>query len=110
MKRHTGGPWLAEIRAYAAAGHVEARNIHGAKGREWGHVLIVGATEGALPHYKARSELARQEERDLLYVAATHPASYRSMSIVKPVPPRQSSALPVSLLLDSTGLDSAESC
>lgn len=67
----TAEEMLAQIRAYAAAGHVETRTIHGAKGREWDHVFVVGATEGVLPHYRARSELARREELNLMYVAAT---------------------------------------
>jgi DNA helicase-2/ATP-dependent DNA helicase PcrA len=45
--------------------------IHSAKGREWDHVLITGATDGYLPLYLARDKAALDEERRLLYVAIT---------------------------------------
>lgn len=45
--------------------------IHAAKGREWDHVFIVGATEGILPDHRADSKAALDEERRLLYVAVT---------------------------------------
>lgn len=46
--------------------------IHAAKGGEWDHVLIVGATDGLLPLYLAcDDEQSLAEERNLLYVAVT---------------------------------------
>jgi DNA helicase-2/ATP-dependent DNA helicase PcrA len=45
--------------------------IHAAKGLEWAHVFIVGATDGYLPLYHAREKAQLGEERNLLYVAAT---------------------------------------
>ncbi len=50
---------------------VTLSTIHGAKGDEWDHVIIAGVTDGSIPFYRemARGEL--DEERRLLYVAAT---------------------------------------
>ncbi len=45
--------------------------IHAAKGMEWEHVFIVGATDGYLPIYHARDKAQLGEERNLLYVAVT---------------------------------------
>jgi DNA helicase-2/ATP-dependent DNA helicase PcrA len=45
--------------------------IHAAKGREWDHVFVVGATEGILPDHRADSVASLDEERRLLYVAVT---------------------------------------
>lgn len=50
---------------------VVTSTIHAAKGQEWDHVLIVGATDGFLPSYHAKDELSVAEERNLLYVAIT---------------------------------------
>ena len=50
---------------------VVTSTIHAAKGGEWDHVLIVGATEGLLPIYMARDSKSVAEERRLLYVAIT---------------------------------------
>ncbi len=46
--------------------------IHAAKGGEWDHVLIVGATDGLLPLYLSRDDdQSLSEECNLLYVAIT---------------------------------------
>jgi DNA helicase-2/ATP-dependent DNA helicase PcrA len=45
--------------------------IHAAKGLEWEHVFIVGATDGYLPLYHARDKAQLSEERNLLYVVVT---------------------------------------
>lgn len=50
---------------------VVTSTIHAAKGREWPHVMLVGATDGVLPAYLATDEPALVEERNLLYVAVT---------------------------------------
>lgn len=50
---------------------VTTGTIHSVKGGEWDHVLVVGVTDGYLPHFKARDEQALREERNLLYVAVT---------------------------------------
>lgn len=57
-----------------APSHVVTSTIHGAKGGEWDHVLIVGATDGLLPLYLSRDKASLAEERNLLYVAITRAA------------------------------------
>ena len=52
-------------------GAVVTGTIHAAKGMEWDHVFIVGATDGLLPLYLSRDEDSLNEERSLLYVAIT---------------------------------------
>lgn len=50
---------------------VSVMTMHAAKGLEWDAVIIVGVTEGVMPHSHAHSEVAVAEERRLLYVAMT---------------------------------------
>ncbi len=58
---------------------IEFLTIHGAKGRQWPHVIVVGCDEGTLPHARALKVDAEQEargegieaERRLAYVAFT---------------------------------------
>ena len=51
---------------------VQTSTIHSAKGGEWGHVFILGVTDGLLPIYLSQNgERALSEERNLLYVAIT---------------------------------------
>lgn len=45
--------------------------IHAAKGREWKHVLVVGATDGLLPIHFAKDEQSIAQERNMMYVAIT---------------------------------------
>lgn len=53
--------------------------IHGAKGREWDYVLVLGVTDGSIPHYSATKLKDKfmvnllEEERRLFYVAVTRP-------------------------------------
>lgn len=54
---------------------VETSTIHAAKGGEWKHVFIVGATEGVLPIYSACDSRDLLEERNLMYVAITRAKS-----------------------------------
>lgn len=60
----------AAIQKMPAKGVVTG-TIHSAKGGEWDHVLIVGATDGLLPLYLARDDQSLSEERNLMYVAIT---------------------------------------
>jgi DNA helicase-2/ATP-dependent DNA helicase PcrA len=53
------------------SGKVVTSTIHGAKGGEWEHVLVVGVTDGAMPFWKSVNEDQLEEERRLLYVAVT---------------------------------------
>ncbi len=50
---------------------VELCTFHAAKGLEWPIVHLVGVEDGLVPIAFARSRAAREEERRLLYVAAT---------------------------------------
>ena len=45
--------------------------IHSAKGLEWDTVLVIGLAEGRFPHQNAAHGEQWEEERRLLYVAAT---------------------------------------
>ena len=50
---------------------VDLLTFHGAKGREWQTVIIVGAEQGLIPHATATTAAQRDEEARLLYVACT---------------------------------------
>jgi DNA helicase-2/ATP-dependent DNA helicase PcrA len=50
---------------------VTLATIHAAKGLEWSHVYIVGATEGYLPIGYATTPAEIAEEKRLFYVAVT---------------------------------------
>lgn len=50
---------------------VELLTFHGAKGREWHTVLLVGCETSLVPHRTATTNAARAEEARLLYVAVT---------------------------------------
>ncbi len=50
---------------------VDLLTFHGAKGREWQTVVIVGAEHGLVPHSTAVTPEQRGEEARLLYVACT---------------------------------------
>ena len=50
---------------------VDLLTFHGAKGREWRTVIIVGAEQGLIPHSTATTQAQRDEEARLLYVACT---------------------------------------
>jgi DNA helicase-2/ATP-dependent DNA helicase PcrA len=52
---------------------IELRTIHGAKGREWPTVVLVGVDEGELPHLRTIAETDGdvEDERRLAYVALT---------------------------------------
>jgi superfamily I DNA/RNA helicase len=60
-------------------GGIELLTIHGAKGRQWKQVIVVGCDEGTMPHAQALKVEPRQEamgegvegERRLAYVAFT---------------------------------------
>ncbi len=45
--------------------------IHSAKGLEWDVVFVIGLADGRFPHASAELGAQREEERRLLYVAAT---------------------------------------
>ena len=64
--------WLASPNreeAEAPEGAVVLSTIHGAKGREWDNVILLGCEEGILPITRKASDI--EEERRLFYVAIT---------------------------------------
>ena len=83
-RQHDVNRWEPLCRAYSSAKQMHdavramgARavftgTIHAAKGMEWDHVFVVGATDGYLPIFHADGNKAGlAEERNLLYVAIT---------------------------------------
>lgn len=67
------------VREGVANGTIESLNtpmamlstIHAAKGLEWDHVFVAGASEGLIPYTSAKTDEEIEEERRLLYVAVT---------------------------------------
>ena len=57
--------------------------IHSAKGLEWEAVFVIGLAEGRFPHAKAEMGEQWEEERRLLYVAATRAKKYLYLSYPK---------------------------
>ena len=57
--------------------------IHSAKGLEWEAVFIIGLAEGRFPHAKAEAGEQWEEERRLLYVAATRAKKHLFLSYPK---------------------------
>jgi len=62
--------WLREVlsRPAAAGPGVELSTVHRIKGKEWGHVLVVGASSGLFPH---RLSDDVEGERRVFHVALT---------------------------------------
>ena len=50
---------------------VTCATMHGAKGREFRRVFVVGCEEGTLPNLRAKGSMDVEEERRLMYVAMT---------------------------------------
>ena len=68
------------LRAGVPADGIELATIHGAKGREWEHVLVLGVDDDLLPHKRTLDDAgddrearhkAEEGERRLFYVAVT---------------------------------------
>jgi DNA helicase-2/ATP-dependent DNA helicase PcrA len=66
----TFAPWLREVlhRAPAPGPAVELSTVHRIKGKEWGHVLVVGASAGLIPHHLSDDV---EGERRIFHVALT---------------------------------------
>lgn len=73
---------------------IELATVHGAKGRQWPHVIVVSCDDGTLPHARAikvsAEELARGEgleaERRLAYVAFTRAGEHLELHYSKERP------------------------
>ena len=63
-------PWLRGVLARSSppGRGVTLATVHRVKGQEWGHVAVVGVTDGLVPHRLAEDE---EEERRVLHVAIT---------------------------------------
>jgi superfamily I DNA/RNA helicase len=60
------------LRAHRRDDGHELATVHGAKGREWSHVIIYGADQGLFPHAQMLGDPASlEDERRLFYVALT---------------------------------------
>lgn len=78
LREHPGGDGPA-FRAWVTANDpfgrdapgVELMTFHGAKGREWHTVHLVGVETSLVPHRSATTAAAKAEEARLLYVALT---------------------------------------
>ena len=62
----------SELNSQVKGDHLTLSTVHSAKGLEWGVVLIIWVMDGYFPSAKANSNTeAIEEERRLMYVAAT---------------------------------------
>lgn len=66
-----------------AGGSVTLCTIHASKGLEYGHVFVVGCCEGLIPFGSPRDEEALEQERRLMYVAATRAEESLHVSFAK---------------------------
>jgi len=63
---------------------IELTTCHGAKGREWQYVFLINVVEGEFPFYFNKDNVKLDEERRLLYVAASR-ASKKLFIVESPV-------------------------
>lgn len=63
------------VNEMGADGAIEGLNIHKAKGGEWPHIFVIGATDGVIPDHRAWTTDQKLEERNALYVAITRASS-----------------------------------
>lgn len=58
-----------------AARAIKRFSIHAAKGGEWRHVFVIGATTGVIPDFRSQTHERQAEELKLLFVAITRASS-----------------------------------
>lgn len=68
------------IKGFGVEGAIETSTIHGAKGREWQYVFVIGVADKVLPDYRATSAKKQSEERNLLFVAITRASERVTLS------------------------------
>jgi DNA helicase-2/ATP-dependent DNA helicase PcrA len=62
---------LSEVDDQRSGDGVDVLTFHGAKGREWAVVHLIGVEDGLVPSARARQPAQEAEERRLFYVACT---------------------------------------
>ena len=79
-------------------GRLTLSTIHSAKGLEWQHVFVIWLAEGRLPSYAALDDPASlEEERRLLYVAATRARATLTLLAPREYYSRGQGVLPMAL-------------
>jgi DNA helicase-2/ATP-dependent DNA helicase PcrA len=61
----------AHVLALSQQAKIVTSTIHGSKGDEWDHVIVLGVTDGSIPFYREMKRGDIAEERRLFYVAVT---------------------------------------
>ena len=71
-KYKTAKQMAAEVKRLGLSANVVSSTVHGAKGGQWKHVIVAGATEGRLPLQLDRHRpVSINQERRVMYVAVT---------------------------------------
>lgn len=80
-RRHSSAAQMRKaIKGFGAEGAIETSTIHGAKGREWQYVFVIGVADKVLPDYRSASAKKLSEERNLLFVAITRASERVTLS------------------------------
>ncbi len=79
----------SELNSQSKGDHLTLSTVHSAKGLEWGVVFIIWVMDGYFPSAKANSSMeAMEEERRLMYVAATRARDHLILCYPGQEPPR----------------------
>lgn len=80
-RRHSSAAQMRKaIKGFGVEGAIEMSTIHGAKGREWQYVFVIGVADKVLPDYRSTSAKKLSEERNLLFVAITRASERITLS------------------------------
>lgn len=80
-RRHSSAAQMRKaIKGFGVEGAIEMSTIHGAKGREWQYVFVIGVADKVLPDYRSTSAKKLSEERNLLFVAITRASERVTLS------------------------------